>query len=351
MNVYSHASGEVLGDTRELDAFLDPFIKAHNRKHGSVRAGAKGSNRGKCDVVVSLFDAPPELFTNAGRDADQSLHSSPDSPALSSEDFASKASRIIQADPKSARGLTCITCGLRFESRSAQLEHFKSRLHLINLRRRLSGKPPLTQDQLDEVPATTGAIGREDDEADDSSGSESDDTRRTENVGGFLQGLDEEGEGADWDVPTAEPYSKSGNEESINRNAASKRGRVRREFSLREGPRFTFSPTGWAWCFSVSAVALGMEKGDDPWERLEVMFGDGNGGGSNRLWAVVILQSGKFAAAIFEGQAVVCHKVFKRWVCRARCPASSSGLWLHRRHNQCLARFRCPSRVTQHSVC
>lgn len=340
MNDYVHATTEVLGDTRELDAFLDPFIKAHNRKHESVRAGAKGSNKGKCDVVVSLFDVPPELLTNTERDADRSLHSSSDRLALLSGDFVSTGSRIIQADPKSARGLTCITCGLSFESRSAQLEHFKSRLHLVNLRCRLSGQPPLTQDQLDKVPVTTGTIEREDDEADDSSGSESDDTQRTENVGGLLQGLDKEGDGADWDVPAAEPYSKSGKDESTNTNAASKRGRVRREFSPREGPRFTFSPTDWAWCFSVSAVALRMEKGDDPWERLEGMFGDGNGGGSNRLWAVVILQSGKFAAAIFEGQAVVCHKVFKRWVFSALCPTSSSVLWLRRRHNNCLNPFQ-----------
>lgn len=351
MNAHADATTEVLGDTLELDAFLDPFIKAHNRKQESVKAGAKRSNKGKFDVVVSLFDVPPELLTSTERGVDRSLHSSSDRLAFLSGDFVSTGSRIIQADPKSARGLTCITCGLSFESRSAQLEHFKSRLHLINLRCRLSGQPPLTQDQLDKAPAPTGTVEIEDNEAGDSSGSESDGAQKIENVGGLLQGLDKEGNGADWAVSVAEPYSKPGNEENTNRNTVSKRGIVRREFSLREGPRFTFSPTGWTWCFSVSTVALGMEKGDDPWERLEGMFGDGNGGDSNRLWAVVILQSGRFAAAIFEGQAVVCHKVFKRWVFSAYCPASSSGLWLHRRHNQCLTHSRCPSTVSKYSVC
>ena len=302
-----------------MDAFLAPFIKAHRRSNESAKGGANGSARGQggnlpSSVLVSLFDVPPGLLTNAGKGEEKDIFSSGDGATFPSTDLSSAGSRIVRADGENPRGLTCIRCGLSFDARATQLEHFKTHLHLTNLRRQLSGEPPLTQAQLDEAPAATGATGVED-EADDSSGSESDDARAEIGEGGgdgvHLEGLDEEGD-ADGGVPVAMIPSKKVDDRIGDSSSVSKRGRVRREFSLREGPRFIFSPAGWAWCFSVSAAALGMERGDDPWERLDGMVGREDGGGANRLWAVLILQSGKFAAAIFEGQAVVCHKVFKR---------------------------------------
>ncbi|CAN0523145.1 unnamed protein product, partial [Laminaria digitata] len=285
----------------------------------------------------SVFDVPPGLLTHQGAE-EPSLATPRDGEASSPLDGSAVAlSRTAVHQPAAAaalsegdigttfpgggRGLTCIRCGLRFEDRPVQLAHFKSKLHLTNLRRQLSGGSTISQEELDAATdsnAGAGGAGGDSEaspEDEDSSGSESDEASTTP---ADLDDVAEEGEG-DVGGPLAvdTAHMEVGGRKIS--SGSSDRGRVKVDFSLQEGPRLTFVPRGSAWCFSLSSAALGMERGDDPWERLDQLLGDegggggGGGGGANRLWGVVILRSGKFAAAVFEGQSVLCHKVFRRW--------------------------------------
>ena len=321
-----------------MDAFLAPFIKQASRERASKRSTAKEGTKSSRDgrvssgsVALSVFDVPPGLLVRQGEDK-LSLTRSRDDES-SSLDGSAVASRVATRQPAAAlsagaigitfpgggKGLTCIRCGLNFDVRSVQLAHFKSKLHMTNLRRQLSGESTISQEELNA--ATDIAVGGEASPVEeDSSGSESDEASTTPAEREFdLDDVAEEGEG-DVGGPLAVDTAHmevEGPKNSSSGSTSTKRGRVKTDFSLQEGPRLTFVPRGSGWCFSLSSAALGMKRGDDPWERLDQLVGDegggGGGGGANRLWGVVILRSGKFAAAVFEGQSVLCHKVFRRY--------------------------------------
>ena len=317
MSKADHAHDKAGPSSSAMDTFLAPFIKSANSKRKTK--GARDANAAG-RLALSIFDLPPGLLTDADG---VTAH---DGAVLSSTDQAAAGSRIVHREtgttPTSTavqgetRGLTCIRCRLHFaDDRPAQVLHFKSDLHLANLRRQLAGKPPISQQQLDdEAAAEAAAVGGDGGtgaaepgvDGESSSDTDSDEAAGTGDRGLGLEDVAEEGE--DVDDPILATVDGGGGVESGN-----KRGRVKVDFSLQEGPRLTFVPRGSGWAFSLSSAALGMERGDDPWARLDGLVGD-EGGGMNRLWAVVILRSGKFAAAVFEGHSVLCHKVFRRCV-------------------------------------
>lgn len=327
------APGHMVTDTSlapsEMDAFLAPFIKQASRERESKRSPTKQGTRSSRDggrissgsILLSVFDVPPGLLTRQGKEEVSSLSTSRDDAPNGSTTVSLR--RAVQPEaalssdavgitfPRGGKGLTCIRCGLAFDARHDQLMHFKSKLHMTNLRRQLSGGSAISQEELDATTDNTvvGAGGEAPPEEEDSSGSESDETSPTRID---LDNVAEEDAGGPLAVDTA--HMEIGGRKN---SSSSERGKVSVDFSLQEGPRMTFVPRGSTWSFSLSSAALGMERGDDPWERLDQLVGeeggdDGGGGGANRLWGVVILRSGKFAAAVFEGQSVLCHKVFRR---------------------------------------
>lgn len=283
-----------------VDSFLAPFVKS---------ASAKRQTTGATAVVLSIFDLPSGLL--AGNDSDKSQ----DIADSSSLDQVAADARIVHPETAAAsgskqgtRGLTCIRCGLQFaDDRAAQVQHFRSDLHMTNLRRHLAGKPPISQQQLNsEASAAIAAEGGDaaEPEADGESSSESDEAPGISDRGLDLENVLEEGDDEGGGILAA--VDGGDGVEGVK-----ERGRVKVDFSLKEGPRLIFVPRGSGWAFSLSSAALGLERGDDPWARLDGLLGD-ESGGVNRLWAVVILRSGKFAAAVFEGQSVLYHKVFRR---------------------------------------
>ncbi len=291
-----------------VDSFLAPFVKSASAKRQTA-GKTKGAGPGDATtaVVLSIFDLPPGLL--AGTDSDKSQDVSDSfSQAAAEGRIVHPETATASGSQQGARGLTCIRCGLQFgDDRAAQVQHFRSDLHMTNLRRHLAGKPPISQQQLNSEASAADAAGGGDADghaADGESSSESDEAPGTSDRLLDLENTVEEGDDEGGGLLAAVHGGDSvegGNE----------RGRVKVDFSLKEGPRLTFVPRGSGWAFSLSSAALGLERGDDPWARLDDLLGDGGGGG-NRLWAVMILRSGKFAAAVFEGQSVLYHKVFRR---------------------------------------
>lgn len=333
-----------------IDAFLAPLVKgtrgnnksaASHRSSSKTAAGNSSSRPSSREmhredkVVASIFDVPLGLLTRSDREESSpgpsighghaaasttKQQQQPEATAAVEATSPGTTTTTVKGVVSKPRGLTCIRCGLSFAARPAQSAHFKTDLHMTNLRRQLSGKPPVSEDQLDSAlkaisGSTTEEAQKTPEEEEDSSSSdtESDEVVDTTtvvssgtNINLELEDVLEDGvfAPADGVVGLANP---SAEEEQMG-NA---RGRVKVNFSQQEGPRFTFTPALSKWAFSLSSAALGMERGDDPWARLDALAGEEAGGG-NRLWAVVILRSGKFAAGVFEGQSVLCHKVFRR---------------------------------------
>lgn len=289
-----------------VDSFLAPFVKSTSAK----RQTTKGAGHWDAPaVVLSIFDLPPGLL--ASTDSEKSQHvsdSSSTGQVVAESRTVHPQTAAVSSSQEGKRGLTCIRCGLQFgDDRETQVQHFRSDLHMTNLRRHLAGKPPISLQQLNAEASAALAAGGGDAAGpgpDGESSSDSDEAPEAGDRGLDLENVVEEGDDElDGLLPTADV---SGGVEGGN-----ERGRVKLDFSLKEGPRLTFVPRGSEWAFSLSSAALGMERGDDPWARLDGLLGD-EGGGVNRLWAVVILRSGKFAAAVFEGQSVLYHKVFRR---------------------------------------
>ncbi|CAM9292672.1 unnamed protein product [Ectocarpus sp. 13 AM-2016] len=316
-----------------MDSFLAPFIKSARAKRPARRT--KGQAEGG-SVMVSIFDVPPGLLAGATPRDGALPPSSGQTPAAGSSATSTEARSDGVVVPPDARGLTCNRCGLKFGSdRAAQVQHFKSELHMANLRRQLAGKPRISQAQLDDETAAAeaaaaataaaaaagdGGTGSAAAAEADSSSSGTDSDEGPGSVGATERGLDLDGVEEEEDAGDGGVLSAVGGGGGAE-NGDPERGRMKVHFSLQEGPRLTFVPRGSAWAFSLSSAALGMERGDDPWARLDSLVGTE---GENRLWAVVILRSGKFAAAVFEGQAVVCHKVFRRYTIRAKRGGSQS---------------------------
>lgn len=322
------------GELSGIDSFLKYFAYSdsstnsrnsrQNAKGQSSEKGGHAKKHGK--VVLSIFDLPPGLLTQAEGATPEESCSENGSGSCGS---VSLTTAVSAGGARNKRGLTCIRCELTFDARQAQLFHFKSKLHMTNLRRQLSGEHPISQQQLE-----TGEGHLEDEgkfgvstaaESEDSGSDNSDDEQQPDTILEGLEGADtfDERDIADG-LALARAASVEEIKETVTRTAASAstrgglqgvpptRGHVQVDFSLLEGPRLTFTRLGSVWCFSLSSAALGMERSSDPWERLDALLGEESGGANNRLWAVLIVRSGKFAAAVFEGQSVLCHKVLKR---------------------------------------
>lgn len=318
------------------------------RGGGAGRAGASSSSsHANAKLVLSIFDIPPGLLTRRPVDEHNNITSSTSAAFASS---SHKGPALSRADSR-RRGLTCIRCDLTFDARPSQLAHFKSDLHMINLRRQLSGEPPISQQVLDDTQdaaagaaasLTPGHLTEENDSGSDSEPDPDEGGGATPPGGGvdagmnFSGGLEREAAAGATDetdvdafdeddgflAPNAATIAATGGTPGDSNSSNNKsNNNVRVDFSLQEGPRLTFTPPGSSWSFSLSSAALGMERDSDPWERVANLVGEegeeggdeaGGGAANNRLWAVVIVRSGRFAAAVFEGQSVLCHKVFRR---------------------------------------
>lgn len=220
---------------------------------------------------------------------------------------------------------------------------------MTNLRRQLSGKPPVSQAEFDAMSSMAGTVvspeylahgngdgeqaaeqNLNEDSSEDEAAEDTAETRDSPAVGRgeadpSIARTDDDDDGLLLPAVAVEELAQITTEAAtaVAATARQSRGNVEVNYSLQEGPRLTFTPLGSPWSFSLSSAALGMERGSDPWEHLDSLVSDnargaGEDGTSrattaeNRLWAVLIMRSGRFAGGVFEGQAVLCHKVFRR---------------------------------------
>ena len=217
------------------------------------------------------------------------------------------------------RGLTCITCGLSFDAAADQYSHFKTDLHLINLRRKLKGLSPLLTAAApnDDEPSSNGGVADPVsalDVDDDGSGSDSDRDSTS---------------GEEHELPDKLRNGEEDQQKDINlQQCSSPRGDiiVSKQTVPHLGAGLVVRSSQcceWVFSFSYSLFSMHPSLAAKVWNNTTV-DGDGDGDGDT-AWSVFsrqvlylrfhprigvfLLRSGRFAAALFDGPSMIVHKV------------------------------------------
>ncbi|KAI8473580.1 MAG: hypothetical protein J3K34DRAFT_499380 [Monoraphidium minutum] len=227
-------------------------------------------------------------------------------------------------------GATCIACGIGvsgpgFASAAEQRRHFKTDWHRYNVKRRLSKKPPVTEDQF-------GTLLEEEGDLSSISGSDTDDSSSDEDDGGGGSGGEEgAGEGA-------AAGARGGGGGGGGGGAAARRARRRREAGG-QAPQLAFQPQEGSplavWRCLLYPDHHSKARPTDS-ELLSGLRRLRRGGPAT--WAVLLARGGHFAGAVFRLRAgppgkgqhggdpfeVVAHKTFHRYVVRAKAGGKQS---------------------------
>ena len=277
-------------------------------------------NSKKNRAATSLFLLPPIFISDQLQEV----------PAYDTplEDPSIKFVSAKAEGSEEERGLTCRGCSLTFETKAQQYLHFKSDLHRLNLKRKLRGLDPIRNvSESDDAAVHDKDIDGKDEGSDSSSDeSDNDAPRGSQDEFRIEDYLDE--------VDDGQQESQIGSiSETTKRFTSSElhstKGLVKRVFSHTEGPMLLFSPSqSPAWDFTVSAAAILVnctgasaatatsgagrfaEIQGDLFRDLATtarMLQDNN----TSMICVMILRSGRFAAAVFDGQTVLAHKVMR----------------------------------------
>ncbi|KAK6260792.1 VLRF1/Vms1 - like 1 [Theobroma cacao] len=270
----------------------------------------------------SIFDLPPYFFDSC-RLLSPSLTSDFDSLSISensslenqnnTDDGEEKSSVIGVAVPR----WTCNTCKAEFDSLQDQRSHFKSDVHRFNVKLSIAGKDIVKEEDFDEL--TTHSF--KDYEVSSISGSEDEADR----------------------VAYLRNCAHRGSVENI---------RQKLFIRLQTGERISV----WKSLIMNELESISYENDKEEWnenggclreneviERLETLIQEARD--NTRLRIVLLSSGGHFAGCVFDGNSVVAHKTFHRYVVRAKAgkkqsskdatgkAAHSAGAAL-RRHNE-----------------
>eukprot|EP01084_Bolivina_argentea_P069123 125837_1 len=204
------------------------------------------------------------------------------------------------------QGLTCCACGLTFPSREEQGNHFRSDTHRIRLKIML-GWEGGTGKNLEMV--------KENEDGDEQeSDSSSHDDEESEIGGGLGIHAVEETKGGVLKV--------SGTRGKVMAWKCKKRGWV-----LTIAPSNSNVPP--LVHITMNLSALPQSKGEDELSVADDLWGRAIGlleatSQGSRMWAVLLLRSGRFAGAVFDGSETIAHKSFTRYTVRAKRGGSQS---------------------------
>ncbi|KAJ4845548.1 hypothetical protein Tsubulata_021529 [Turnera subulata] len=256
----------------------------------------------------SIFDVPSDLF-------DGCRLLSPSAAALASEAPEQLENPIVaetldEIDDEQARisknGVdnsvprwTCHTCGAEFDSLQEQRAHFKSDIHRINVKLSVAGKPIVNEDDFDEL--TSDAI--KDYDISSVSGSEDEAER-----GSLLRN--------DWQKGLVEGARKK----IFFRLESGERVSIWKCLLLNEAESVSYPNEKEG--FVDNSGFSGFLGESEVIERLESLIHEPRDG--TRLRIVLLASGGHFAGCVFDGNSVVAHKTFHRYVVRAKAGKKQS---------------------------
>uniref|UniRef100_A0A0D9W8F9 VLRF1 domain-containing protein n=1 Tax=Leersia perrieri TaxID=77586 RepID=A0A0D9W8F9_9ORYZ len=246
----------------------------------------------------SLFDVPSNFF-----DSSTLLGSHPSSglSAVEPSESFRPAPAPPLSQPSEAPGLrwTCNTCASEFESLQEQREHFKSDLHRLNVKLSIAGKTIIKEEDLDK--ADPGSL-FDDLEVSSVSGSEDE----LENGPASDRGLSAKDKGEF----RKKLYFRchSGDTVSIWRCVLLKE---------HEEPFFN-SKSGQMESGSTSFI-----QDDEMLKRVKNLTSEPRD--ASHLRIILLSSGGHFAGCVFDGNSVITHKTFHRYVVRAKAGKRQSG--------------------------
>ncbi|TVU16075.1 hypothetical protein EJB05_39623, partial [Eragrostis curvula] len=247
----------------------------------------------------SLFDLPSDFFDSSVLlRAHPSLSPAAAEPSEPSGQLPPPSTTQPQqlSEPAGFRW-TCNTCAAEFDSLQEQREHFKSDLHRLNVKLSIAGKTIIKEEDLDKADSDCLF---DDLEISSVSGSEDE----AENVPSSDRGLSVRGK---------EEFRKklyfrrhSGDTVSIWRGILLKE---------QEEPFFD--------CKSGQMESSSCVQEDEIINRVKRLASEPRDG--SRLRIVILTSGGHFAGCVFDGNSIVAHKTFHRYVVRAKAGKRQSG--------------------------
>ena len=279
-------------------------------------------NKARTKATVSLFALPADLpLPSAGDGPATAVGGTSDVAAVAFE-FAT----VVSVTDSGDRGLTCRACHIaHFASQADQHTHFKSELHRVNLKRSLSGLPPLAdlaaggaEAGADAGSGRGGGKGSGDDDQEDDD--EDDENEEEEAEDDVLASAD------DYLAGTAAATAADADTAPSARgtSAVSAQGTVTKVLTKSDGPLYLFAPAAApAWEMALSVVAVHRPVGPGVDASLWPALGRALSGARERpgnMWGVLMLSSGRFAGAVFDGPTanVLAHRSFRRYTVRAK---------------------------------
>ncbi|PUZ48551.1 hypothetical protein GQ55_7G253800 [Panicum hallii var. hallii] len=245
----------------------------------------------------SLFDLPSEFF-----DSTVLLRAHPSTAPFvvePSEPSRPPPTTQQQQQPSEAVGFrwTCNTCAAEFESLQEQREHFKSDLHRLNVKLSIAGKTIIKEEDLDKADSDS-----------------------------LFDDL--------------EISSVSGSEDELENGPASERGlsvKGKEEFRKKLYFRCQSGDTISIWrcillkeheepfidCKSGQMESASCVQEDEMINRVKRLTCEPRD--ASHLRIVLLTSGGHFAGCVFDGNSVLAHKTFHRYVVRAKAGKRQSG--------------------------
>lgn len=213
--------------------------------------------------------------------------------------------------------MSCSVCCCDFLNREEQVQHYKLDWHRYNLKQKITGEDPITEEMFDKL--------ANDDDLSSLSGTDSDKSDEDEEGASDSAGCNTSGNDA-----LASPRRKlklsmsrfPQRERSDSVNSTDTEGDDDRNSShTRYQPKiFLCNGKGNLLALFTSVVHGKKNTPDHQRDLLSLI----QAVPLQMKWAVIIMGGGHFAAAIFDGGESIAHKTFHRYTCRAKQGGSQS---------------------------
>eukprot|EP01033_Poteriospumella_lacustris_P018031 gene18031-12928_t len=132
---------------------------------------------------------------------------------------------------------TCLTCRLTFAEHVQQQEHFKSDWHIVNIKRKMKGEQPLSEEDFGRTHNATSTAGNDESDNDD-----------TQDPADGTVSSDESNDSENEEPATSMDVDDHGNdaEDTLRTEYVDERGSIRKEYSHTAGPQFVVELTSMA---------------------------------------------------------------------------------------------------------
>ncbi|XP_052625555.1 uncharacterized protein LOC111919024 isoform X1 [Lactuca sativa] len=241
----------------------------------------------------SIFELPSNFFDSCGFIELLSTPELANNPATTPGKTVEETEVAPEKNASSSERLTCNTCTSSFESLHDQRSHFKSDFHLFNIKLSIAGKETVREDDFDELSSNSIV---KDYDISSISGSENEENREFDSLRDSTKGL--------LGSMKQKIFMHLSNGETISFWKCLLVGDS--EKILLEHDLHGFTKDDNTPCVTVKEVT----------ERLLNVIHEPRN--NTRFRVMLLATGGHFVGCVFDGNSIVAHKTFHRYVTRAK---------------------------------